>query len=82
MEVATPSLNVTSTSGAGEAPEWEFLQCFGERSPGEDIQEGAFDVPPKLRTSYLLCSHVADYGNLNRYLSCFNVSSPISGSYV
>ena len=28
--------------GAGSEPlEWSFLQCFGERSPGEDIQEGA-----------------------------------------
>jgi hypothetical protein len=23
-----------------QATEWQFLQCFGERSPGEDIQEG------------------------------------------
>ena len=22
--------------------EWQFLQCFGERTPGEDIQEGRF----------------------------------------
>lgn len=42
MEVATPSLNPASTSGSNEAREWEFLQCFGERSPGEDIQEGVF----------------------------------------
>ena len=27
--------------GASEPLEWSFLQCFGERSPGEDIQEGA-----------------------------------------
>jgi hypothetical protein len=21
-------------------PEWQFLQCFGERTPGEEVQEG------------------------------------------
>jgi hypothetical protein len=21
--------------------EWQFLQCFGERTPGEEVQEGA-----------------------------------------
>lgn len=27
--------------GAASTPtEWQFLQCFGERTPGEDIQEG------------------------------------------
>ena len=29
-----------SPSG-GEPLEWQFLQCFGERTPGEEIQEGA-----------------------------------------
>lgn len=23
-----------------EALDWQFLQCFGERTPGEEIQEG------------------------------------------
>jgi hypothetical protein len=30
-----------SAGGASPAnEEWHFLQCFGERTPGEDIQEG------------------------------------------
>ena len=32
-----------SSSKAGSALEpldWHFLQCFGERTPGEEIQEG------------------------------------------
>lgn len=28
--------------GPGSEPlEWHFLQCFGERTPGEEIQDGA-----------------------------------------
>jgi hypothetical protein len=23
-----------------EPLEWQFLQCFGERTPGEEVQEG------------------------------------------
>lgn len=29
--------------GCAEAPppeEWQFLQCFGERTPGEEVQDG------------------------------------------
>ncbi|MEW5303013.1 MAG: hypothetical protein WDW38_003885 [Sanguina aurantia] len=26
-------------AGGGENQDWQFLQCFGERTPGEDIQE-------------------------------------------
>lgn len=27
---------------AGAEPvDWQFLQCFGERTPGEEVQEGA-----------------------------------------
>lgn len=39
--MATPGSNVTSTSGSGGEAEWQFLQCFGERTEGEDIQDGA-----------------------------------------
>ena len=35
----TPVSSVTSTSGS-DSSDWQFLQCFGERTPGEDIQEG------------------------------------------
>ena len=24
--------------------DWQFLQCFGERTPGEDIQEGVHEL--------------------------------------
>lgn len=24
-----------------ESGEWQFLQCFGERTPGEEVQDGA-----------------------------------------
>ena len=31
----------TSKSGPALEPlDWHFLQCFGERTPGEEIQEG------------------------------------------
>jgi len=30
-----------ASGGPVEPWDWAFLQCFGERSPGEDIQEGA-----------------------------------------
>ena len=31
----------TSKSGSALEPlDWHFLQCFGERTPGEEIQEG------------------------------------------
>ena len=38
-------MSETATGGAaanaGSDPlEWQFLQCFGERTPGEEIQEG------------------------------------------
>lgn len=26
--------------GCGEPVEWQFLQCFGERTPGEEVQDG------------------------------------------
>lgn len=32
-------------AGCSESPapvEWQFLQCFGERTPGEEVQEGAW----------------------------------------
>ena len=30
-----------AAANAGSDPlEWQFLQCFGERTPGEEIQEG------------------------------------------
>lgn len=28
-------------------PSWQFLQCFGERVPGEEVQEGARTAPPR-----------------------------------
>lgn len=28
------------SSAQESTSEWSFLQCFGERTPGEDIQEG------------------------------------------
>ena len=40
--MATPVSNAASTSGSSQdTGEWHFLQCFGERTPGEDIQDGA-----------------------------------------
>lgn len=43
--VSTPVSNAATTSGSGqEAGEWHFLQCFGERSPGEDIQDGTLRI--------------------------------------
>ena len=33
--------STVSTAASGSDPlEWQFLQCFGERTPGEEIQEG------------------------------------------
>jgi hypothetical protein len=43
MEAAGPgpaSLGTASLNGS-EPLDWHFLQCFGERTPGEKIQEGA-----------------------------------------
>ena len=37
METASASAG----SESADPLKWDFLQCFGERSPGEDIQEGA-----------------------------------------
>ena len=33
------SLSTTSLNG-NEQLDWHFLQCFGERTPGEEIQDG------------------------------------------
>lgn len=33
------SLTTTSLNG-NEQLDWHFLQCFGERTPGEEIQDG------------------------------------------
>lgn len=33
------SLTTTSING-NEQLDWHFLQCFGERTPGEEIQNG------------------------------------------
>ena len=33
------SLSSTSLNG-NEQLDWHFLQCFGERTPGEEIQDG------------------------------------------
>ena len=30
----------TVATGSSDPLEWQFLQCFGERTPGEEIQEG------------------------------------------
>ena len=30
----------TSSRNANEQLDWHFLQCFGERTPGEEIQDG------------------------------------------
>lgn len=40
MEQGGASSGMTSISGASEPLDWQFLQCFGERTPGEEIQEG------------------------------------------
>lgn len=34
----TPTAIQNAAAGQ-QTPEWQFLQCFGERTPGEDIQE-------------------------------------------
>lgn len=39
--MASGGLGAEGTSGSSEPLQFEFLQCFGERTPGEDIQEGA-----------------------------------------
>jgi len=28
------------SQGPSEPMDWNFLQCFGERAPGEEVQEG------------------------------------------
>jgi len=33
------SMSTTSLNG-NEQLDWHFLQCFGERTPGEEIQDG------------------------------------------
>ncbi len=30
----------TASRNANEPLDWHFLQCFGERTPGEEIQDG------------------------------------------
>ena len=30
----------TSSKNSNEQLDWHFLQCFGERTPGEEIQDG------------------------------------------
>ena len=35
-----PGSLATSGLNGGEPLDWQFLQCFGERTPGEEIQEG------------------------------------------
>lgn len=35
-----PGSLTTSALNGGEQLDWQFLQCFGERTPGEEIQEG------------------------------------------
>lgn len=32
-----------------EVLDWQFLQCFGERTPGEEIQEGELDLDLRKR---------------------------------
>jgi hypothetical protein len=46
MEVATPISTPTSTSGSTEGSDWHFFQCFGERTPGEKIDEGSSQPSP------------------------------------
>jgi hypothetical protein len=31
---------LTGCSDQSSPVEWQFLQCFGERTPGEEVQEG------------------------------------------
>jgi hypothetical protein len=33
-----------------EPLDWQFLQCFGERTPGEEIQEGDCEMVPRFPT--------------------------------
>jgi hypothetical protein len=49
VEVASNELQLKAgmiaqaLNGCVEQPapvEWQFLQCFGERTPGEEVQEG------------------------------------------
>ncbi len=58
-EAATGS---TAANGSSDPLEWQFLQCFGERTPGEEIQEGpACHLP--------LCAHATLLANkLSRLL--------------
>jgi hypothetical protein len=34
-----------------EPIEWQFLQCFGERTPGEEVQEGESGAGRMARTA-------------------------------
>ena len=42
METAGPGPASLSTASVNQSEplDWQFLQCFGERTPGEKIQEG------------------------------------------
>ena len=43
MTDSPPAISTsTGLGGSSERLEWGFLQCFGERTPGEEIQEGKF----------------------------------------
>lgn len=40
QSTGSPTVSTSSISGATAEPiQWQFLQCFGERTPGEEIQE-------------------------------------------
>lgn len=42
-------------------PSWQFLQCFGERAPGEEVQEGAWRrLPRRQRTCTCVSESSAD----------------------
>jgi hypothetical protein len=43
----------TNGGDSDDALDWNFLQCFGERTPGEEVQEGT--------TALLLASIVGVY---------------------
>ena len=49
METSTSASSATTNVQGRETSEWQFLQCFGERAPGEDVQEGL--AGPILATS-------------------------------
>lgn len=42
-------------TGADPGLDWNFLQCFGERTPGEEVQEGVLAADVCFAAGVLSC---------------------------